>query len=132
MVDVLRTYAGRVQEVAEDLLAAGRHNRESLAAIVGLEVDRALERVGLATADELRELTDRVRELEATVRDLKDDLAIQQQKLNASSQQRSPETGQQEHGPKPAKRAARDGAKGPAGKRAKAGSTDQPAGGDGT
>lgn len=85
MVDVLRAYAGRVQEVAEDLLATGRHNRDSLAAIVGLEVDRALERVGLATADEVRQLTDRVRDLEATVRDLRDDLAAQQRAGRAPS-----------------------------------------------
>jgi polyhydroxyalkanoate synthesis regulator phasin len=60
--------AGQLQGLAEDLLATGVANREALAKIARLEVDRALGVVGLATADEVAELTSRVRELERQLR----------------------------------------------------------------
>nr|MDT0661893.1 hypothetical protein [Micromonospora sp. DSM 115978] len=56
--------AAQLQGLAEDLLAAGLANREALTRIVGVEVDRALAAVGLATADEVKALTDRVARLE--------------------------------------------------------------------
>ena len=57
--------AEQVSSLAEDLLAQTRQNREAVVALVGFEVDRALGRVGLATVDEVTELTARVRQLEA-------------------------------------------------------------------
>ena len=57
--------AEQVTSLAEDLLAQTRQNREAVVALVGFEVDRALGRVGLATVDEVTELTARVRQLEA-------------------------------------------------------------------
>jgi polyhydroxyalkanoate synthesis regulator phasin len=56
--------AEQVTTLAEDLLAQTRQNREAVVALVGFEVDRALGRVGLASADEVAALTERVRALE--------------------------------------------------------------------
>ena len=53
--------------LAEDLLSQTRQNREAVVALVGFEVDRALGRVGLASADEVTALTERVRALESQV-----------------------------------------------------------------
>jgi polyhydroxyalkanoate synthesis regulator phasin len=61
--------AGQLQGLAEDLLSAGMANREALTNIVRYEVDKALGVVGLATAEEVSELTTRVRELEKRLRD---------------------------------------------------------------
>jgi hypothetical protein len=58
-----------VQSLAEDLLNQSRSNREAISALVKYEVDRALTRVGLATNDEVAELTKRVRQLEGKVRE---------------------------------------------------------------
>lgn len=55
----------QVTALAEDLLTQTRQNREAVVALVGAEVDRALGRVGLASADEVASLTERVRALES-------------------------------------------------------------------
>ena len=62
--------AEQVTGLAEDLLAQTRQNREAVVALVAFEVDRTLGRVGLATADEVSQLTARIRELEQEVRTL--------------------------------------------------------------
>jgi polyhydroxyalkanoate synthesis regulator phasin len=49
---------------AEELIATSKANREALAKLVRYEVDRALGAVGLATSEEVSELTERVRRLE--------------------------------------------------------------------
>ena len=56
--------AAQLQGLVEDLMSTGMANRESLINIVRFEVDRALGRVGLATAEEVQDLTGRVRDLE--------------------------------------------------------------------
>src|ERR1700761_3962712 len=61
--------AVQLQGLVEDLLATGLANREALTNIVRYEVDRALGVVGLATADEVSELTTRVRDLEKQLRE---------------------------------------------------------------
>jgi polyhydroxyalkanoate synthesis regulator phasin len=58
------TTATQVQAFVEDLVSTSRANRESLVNLVRYEVDRALGAVGLATADEVSDLTKRVRKLE--------------------------------------------------------------------
>lgn len=63
--------AEQVTALAEDLLAQTRQNREAVAALVAFEVDRALGRLGLATADEVTSLTGRVRDLERELRELR-------------------------------------------------------------
>ncbi|SCF25431.1 Polyhydroxyalkanoate synthesis regulator phasin [Micromonospora viridifaciens] len=61
--------AAQLQALAEELVSTGMANREALAKLVRFEVDRALSAVGLATADEVAELTRRVRELERQLRE---------------------------------------------------------------
>ena len=55
--------------VADDLIAQSKSNREALTALVKFEVDKGLGRVGLASVDEVNELTARVRSLEAQLRE---------------------------------------------------------------
>ncbi len=61
--------AGTVTALADDLVAQSKSNREALTALVRFEVDKALGRVGLASADEVDELTARVRSLEGELRE---------------------------------------------------------------
>src|ERR1044071_7589268 len=56
--------AAQLQGLVEDLMSAGAANREALTNIVRYEVDRALGVVGLATAEEVSDLTTRVRDPE--------------------------------------------------------------------
>ena len=60
--------AGQVQALADDLIAQSKTNREAVRALVKFEVDRTLGRVGLASHDEVAELTARVRSLESQLR----------------------------------------------------------------
>ncbi|HEV2086867.1 MAG TPA: hypothetical protein VGR21_01015 [Cryptosporangiaceae bacterium] len=59
----------QVQSLTEDLLATRQSNREAMVRLVRYEIDRALGKVGLATADEVEQLNARVRQLEQQVRD---------------------------------------------------------------
>jgi polyhydroxyalkanoate synthesis regulator phasin len=61
--------AGQMKSLTNDLLVSNVANREALAKLVRFEVDRALGVVGLATAEEVTELTDRVRDLENQLRE---------------------------------------------------------------
>ncbi|HEY2674094.1 MAG TPA: hypothetical protein VGJ07_27480 [Rugosimonospora sp.] len=56
--------AEQLQTMAEDLITTSMANREAITRLIRFELDRALGRVGLATADEVSELTTRVHELE--------------------------------------------------------------------
>lgn len=60
--------AEQLQSMAEDLINTGLANRESLLRLVRFELERGLGRLGLATADEVTELTARVRDLERELR----------------------------------------------------------------
>jgi polyhydroxyalkanoate synthesis regulator phasin len=61
--------AGQVTGLADDLIAQSKSNREAVTALVKFEVDKALGRVGLASVEEVNELTARVRSLEAQLRE---------------------------------------------------------------
>jgi polyhydroxyalkanoate synthesis regulator phasin len=61
--------AAQLQGLVEDLMSAGMANREALTNIVRYEVDKALGVVGLATAEEVSDLTTRVRDLERQLRE---------------------------------------------------------------
>lgn len=60
--------AEQVAGRAEDLVSQSPANREAVSALVTFEVDRTLGRVGLASSDEVRELSNRVRVPETEVR----------------------------------------------------------------
>jgi polyhydroxyalkanoate synthesis regulator phasin len=60
--------AAQLQALAEDLVSTSLANREALSKLVRFEVDRTLGRVGLATAEEVADLTARVRDLEEELR----------------------------------------------------------------
>jgi polyhydroxyalkanoate synthesis regulator phasin len=57
--------AEQLQDLAEELLKTSAANREAMTKLVRYELDRALGRVGLATVEEVSDLTARVRQLEA-------------------------------------------------------------------
>ncbi|HSP36337.1 MAG TPA: hypothetical protein VLR26_01120 [Frankiaceae bacterium] len=59
--------AEQVQNIADDLLVSSRNNRDAMLALVRFEVDRALNRLGLATADEVASLQRRVTSLEGAM-----------------------------------------------------------------
>ena len=61
--------ASQLQGMAEELISTGMANREALTKIVRFEVDRALGVLGLATTDEVADLTERVRQLERELRE---------------------------------------------------------------
>jgi polyhydroxyalkanoate synthesis regulator phasin len=61
--------ADQIKALTSDLMAARSANREGISKLVRFEVDRALGVVGLATADEVSELTARVRDLERQLRE---------------------------------------------------------------
>jgi polyhydroxyalkanoate synthesis regulator phasin len=61
--------AGQVQAFVEELASTSAANREALTKLIRFEVDRALGAVGLATAEEVADLTERVRELERELQD---------------------------------------------------------------
>jgi polyhydroxyalkanoate synthesis regulator phasin len=65
--------AEQLQTVAEDLVSTSMANREALTRLVRYELERALGRVGLATADEVTALTTRVHDLERQLADAKAD-----------------------------------------------------------
>ena len=60
--------AGQVQAIAGDLVATSRANREILIGLIRYEIDRALSRLGLATADEVAALRAQVHALEVNLR----------------------------------------------------------------
>jgi polyhydroxyalkanoate synthesis regulator phasin len=65
----------QVQALTEELLSTSRANRESITTLVRYEVDRALGLVGLATVEEVENLTTRIHELEAQLRSARHDAA---------------------------------------------------------
>lgn len=58
-----------VQGMAEELFATGMANRENVVKLIRFELDRALGKVGLATNEEVGELTSRVQQLEIQLRE---------------------------------------------------------------
>lgn len=61
--------AGQLQSMAGDLMATSEANREAVARLVRVEMDRALSRVGLATADDVATLVSRIDALERQLLD---------------------------------------------------------------
>ena len=61
-----------LQGTVEELLSTSVANRENVAKLVRFELDRALGKVGLATSEEVAELTTRVQRLEMELREARD------------------------------------------------------------
>ncbi|MHB1067950.1 MAG: phasin family protein [Candidatus Nanopelagicales bacterium] len=61
---------GQVQELADDLVATSRSNREMLVGMIRSEVDRAVGRMGFVREDELAALRRHVQRLEKQLDDL--------------------------------------------------------------
>jgi polyhydroxyalkanoate synthesis regulator phasin len=61
--------AAQLQNAAAELVSTSQANRETLARLVRYEVERALGALGLATSEEVSDLTGRVQELERKLRD---------------------------------------------------------------
>ena len=60
--------AEQVQSLAEDLVQTSRSNREMVVSLVRNEVEKALSRIGVATADTVQELAQRLQSVEAALR----------------------------------------------------------------
>ena len=56
--------AEQVSGLADDLLTTSRNNRDTVVALIGYEIDRALIRLGLATSEEIAALAQRITDLE--------------------------------------------------------------------
>ena len=82
--------AGQVTGLADDLIAQSKSNREAMTALVKFEVDKALGRVGLASAEEVTELTARVRQLEAQLREATKPAAEASPAANAPAAAKAP------------------------------------------
>lgn len=67
---------GKVTDLADDLLATSKENREALTAMIRTEVDRAIGRVGFVREDELAALRRHVQKLEADVAALRTESAV--------------------------------------------------------
>ncbi|HWL35261.1 MAG TPA: hypothetical protein VNQ77_03625 [Frankiaceae bacterium] len=65
--------AEQVSSLAEDLIQTSKSNREMITALVRSEVEKALNVVGLATADSVDRLTKRLQSLESALRDASTD-----------------------------------------------------------
>jgi polyhydroxyalkanoate synthesis regulator phasin len=65
--------AEQVSSLAEDLIQTSKSNREMVTALVRNEVEKAMNVVGLATADSVDRLTKRLQALEAALRDASTD-----------------------------------------------------------
>lgn len=60
--------AEQVQSLAEDLVETSRNNREMVVTLVRTEVEKALGRLGVVTADTVQDLTQRLQSVEAALR----------------------------------------------------------------
>ena len=67
--------AEQVSSLAEDLIQTSRGNRDMVTALVRSEVEKALNVVGLATADSVEKLTKRLQTLESMLREASKDEA---------------------------------------------------------
>jgi polyhydroxyalkanoate synthesis regulator phasin len=66
---------GQVQELADDLVATSRNNREMLVGMIRAEVDRNVGRMGFVREDELAALRRHVQRLEKQIADVQQDLS---------------------------------------------------------
>jgi polyhydroxyalkanoate synthesis regulator phasin len=70
LVEQSEATAGQVTALAEDLVSTSRRNREGLVLIIRHEIETTLRRLGLGPAGDLEALSQRVRRLEQSLRDV--------------------------------------------------------------
>jgi polyhydroxyalkanoate synthesis regulator phasin len=75
---------GQVQELADDLVATSRNNREMLVGMIRAEVDRNVGRMGFVREDELAALRRHVQRLEKQIADVQQDLSAATAQMTAS------------------------------------------------
>ena len=78
---------GQVQELADDLVATSRNNREMLVGMIRAEVDRNVGRMGFVREDELAALRRHVQRLEKQIADVQQELSAVQRDLSAVQDQ---------------------------------------------
>jgi polyhydroxyalkanoate synthesis regulator phasin len=83
--------ASQLQTMAEELIATGVANRESLTRMIRMEIDRALSALGLANADEVAALSARIQRLEEQLREMR--TTVTEQAASAGSAQPSESAG---------------------------------------
>ena len=66
---------GQVQELADDLVATSKGNRDLLTGMIRTEVDKAVGRMGFVREDELAALRRHVQRLESEIGDLRTEVA---------------------------------------------------------
>ena len=76
---------GSVQDIADDLVATSKQNREMLVGMIRTEVDRAVGRMGFVREDELAALRARVERLEKTEKSEKNEKPAKADKSEASA-----------------------------------------------
>lgn len=85
---------GSVQDIADDLMATSKQNREMLVGMIRTEVDRAVGRMGFVREDELAALRARVARLEKTEKDEKSGKSEKNVKADKPSSATASETGE--------------------------------------
>ena len=66
---------GQVQELADDLMATSKGNRDLLTGMIRTEVDKAVGRMGFVREDELAALRRHVQRLESELVEIRQELA---------------------------------------------------------
>jgi polyhydroxyalkanoate synthesis regulator phasin len=83
---------GQVQELADDLVATSRNNRELLTGVIRSEVDKAVGRMGFVREDELAALRRHVQRLESEVHGLREQVAADREARTAAASASPPST----------------------------------------
>jgi polyhydroxyalkanoate synthesis regulator phasin len=76
---------GSVQDIADDLVATSKQNREMLVGMIRTEVDRAVGRMGFVREDELAALRARVERLERDEKSEKDEKSAKSGESSSSA-----------------------------------------------
>lgn len=85
---------GSVQDIADDLVATSKQNREMLVGMIRTEVDRAVGRMGFVREDELAALRARVERLERDEKSAKSDKTEKTAKADESSSSTASDAGE--------------------------------------
>lgn len=76
---------GQVQELADDLVATSRNNRELLTGVIRSEVDKAVGRMGFVREDELAAVRRHVQRLESELKVLREQVSVDREVREAAA-----------------------------------------------